>query len=85
MNTKLIQGIFNLIVYGVEVGWESIQFNYKVDSSQSGYSGSYHVNGDDKYFKPSKLTSEQLTISNPKLFVNELSKRVINNPPSATS
>ena len=35
--------------------------------------------------KASSLTSEELTISKPKLLVNELSNNVINKPPSETS
>ncbi|CAI8248727.1 MAG: Uncharacterised protein [Cryomorphaceae bacterium] len=35
--------------------------------------------------KASSLTSELPIISNPKLLVNELSSKVINKPPSATS
>ena len=43
------------------------------------------LDGDSPNKKASSLTSEELTISNPKLLVNELSINVVNNPPSATS
>lgn len=61
MNTELVQGIFNLVVVGIQSDWKSIIFNYKIDDSRSGYSGSYEdPHGEEKYFKPSLLSSTQM-------------------------
>ena len=62
MNTELIQKILGLIIIGVESDeWETIEFRYKADDSQSEYTGSYVAAGEKKYFRARKLTSQQKT------------------------
>ena len=57
----LVQKIFEIVVLGLESNWESLEFLYRADSSQSGYFGSYKNVEAQKYFDPTALSSEELS------------------------
>ena len=58
---RLVQKIFEIVVLGVESKWQSLEFLYRADSSQSGYFGSYNIVEAQKYFDPTALSSEELS------------------------
>ena len=60
--TALVQRIFDLVIVGVESDeWETIEFQYKADDSQSEYTGWYVVGEDKQYFRARRLSSQQKT------------------------
>ena len=57
MKTETIQKIYELVALGFDSDWQSIQFHYKADESQSEHYGVAQHSDGEKYFRPQELES----------------------------